>query len=346
MYFLRERDYLTGEISPYVKIGLVRADKDTATRITEHQTGNPREIIDYKTLQAPFVEYLETQLHYRFSDCWISGEWFKLDDDALASVIAEAERIITEQTTFAPVISKSYELAKFECTKEERQPNEEEKILWEKLVDKKLEIDTNSAEKAIVDIKIRMALGSFGGIEGIASVQLKKGGKNFNGNSLSQKHPDLYEEYCTKETKTLSGSFTLKGKKSLKKENSEIHERRAILPSIQLEAKDINFKKLVKRTKNITEDHAEYIELQKHSYILDWEYNCLEAQLKCANDLCRGLTGICGWNRAIREKIGFDKKAFEENHPQIYSEFLESNADSFAVIINSWRAYQLTGFEK
>ena len=346
MYFLRERDYLTGEISPYVKIGLVRADKDTATRIAEHQTGNPREILDYKTLHAPFVEYLETQLHYRFSDCWISGEWFKLDDDSLVGVIAEAKKIIAEQKKFAPVISKSYELAKNECTKIERDPSVEEKILWEKLIDKKLEIDTNSAKKAIVDIKIRMALGSFGGIEDIASVQLKKGGRSFNENSFSQKHPDLYKKFCTKETKALSGSFTLKGKKSLKKENLKIHERRAALQSILLEAKDINFQKSVKRTKEITENHAEYIALQKISYIIDWEYNCLEAQLKCATGLCSGLTGICGWNRAMRKKIGFDKKAFEEKHPKIYDEFLKINADSFAVIINSWRAYRITCIEK
>ena len=44
IYFVRETDYLTKELTPYVKIGLVRAAefRDTANRILEHQTGNPR----------------------------------------------------------------------------------------------------------------------------------------------------------------------------------------------------------------------------------------------------------------------------------------------------------------
>lgn len=41
LYFLREKDYLTGEISRYVKIGLVRNQKETEERISEHQTGKP-----------------------------------------------------------------------------------------------------------------------------------------------------------------------------------------------------------------------------------------------------------------------------------------------------------------
>ena len=87
IYFLRERDYLSGETSPCVKIGLVRGNKPTEDRIAEHQTGNPRQILDYKTLESPFVEYLETQLHYRCAHRWISGEWFLLDQEELRSAI-------------------------------------------------------------------------------------------------------------------------------------------------------------------------------------------------------------------------------------------------------------------
>ena len=44
IYFLKEKDYLTGEITRFTKIGLVRADKKTESRISEHQTGNTRYI--------------------------------------------------------------------------------------------------------------------------------------------------------------------------------------------------------------------------------------------------------------------------------------------------------------
>ena len=77
-----------------MKIGLVRDNKPTEERIAEHQTGNPRQILDYETLESPFVEYLETQLHY-FASRWISGEWFLLDQEGLRSV-SEAESLICE----------------------------------------------------------------------------------------------------------------------------------------------------------------------------------------------------------------------------------------------------------
>ena len=59
LYILRERDYLTQELHPYVKIGIVRGEKETSIRIGEHQTGNPREIIEVQSLDAPLVEPLE-----------------------------------------------------------------------------------------------------------------------------------------------------------------------------------------------------------------------------------------------------------------------------------------------
>ena len=59
LYFLKEKDYITIKVSPYVKIGLVRNEKETAKRSLEHQTGNARYIYDYQSLAARVVEDLE-----------------------------------------------------------------------------------------------------------------------------------------------------------------------------------------------------------------------------------------------------------------------------------------------
>jgi len=101
IYFLKERDYLTGAVSPYVKIGLVRDTKETATRIKEHQTGNPREIIDYTTLPMRFVEHAETLLHYAFGEQWITGEWFQLDETQLQEAIQYCQKLAEEQEQIA-----------------------------------------------------------------------------------------------------------------------------------------------------------------------------------------------------------------------------------------------------
>lgn len=97
LYFLREKDFLSGEITRYVKIGLVRDVKETDERIREHQTGNPREIYDYHSIESPFVEHLETQMHYRFADNWITGEWFDMAESDIDAAIEKAKLIIKEQ---------------------------------------------------------------------------------------------------------------------------------------------------------------------------------------------------------------------------------------------------------
>ena len=81
LYFLRDKDYLNGEVGRYVKIGIVREDKSTEQRMQQHQTGNPRGMLNAATLkEVPFVEKLETRLHYRFNEKWITGEWFELSE--------------------------------------------------------------------------------------------------------------------------------------------------------------------------------------------------------------------------------------------------------------------------
>ena len=81
LYFIRDKDYITGEVGKYVKIGIVKEDGTTEKRVKEHQTGNPRGIFPVdEVTDVPFVVRLETQIHYENNEKWICGEWFLLDD--------------------------------------------------------------------------------------------------------------------------------------------------------------------------------------------------------------------------------------------------------------------------
>ena len=62
LYINRDRDYRTGAWGPYVKIGIVRDEREAKVRAKEHQTGNPREVVATHQFRAPMVEALETQL--------------------------------------------------------------------------------------------------------------------------------------------------------------------------------------------------------------------------------------------------------------------------------------------
>ena len=193
IYFLRERDYLSGEISPYVKIGLVRDNKPTEERIAEHQTGNPRQIIDYETLGSPFVEYLETQLHYRFASRRISGEWFLLDQEGLRSAVSEAEFLISEFRQQEETIVHSMELSKKSSTAAEREPNEKERSTWEELCKIKLRKDELEARKIILKSKLSSKLSSASSIEGVISVISNAPGPSFDVKLLAEAHPEIYQ---------------------------------------------------------------------------------------------------------------------------------------------------------
>ena len=53
LYFLKERDYRTGEISRYVKIGLVRNEKETEKEINTSQiTGYKHKPNNRRSTQA------------------------------------------------------------------------------------------------------------------------------------------------------------------------------------------------------------------------------------------------------------------------------------------------------
>ena len=84
LYFMRETDYLTGQQFDYVKIGIVKGERDLASREKEHRTGNPRSISSVKEIESNAVQTLETFMHNRFAANRVSsGEWFYLPGDCL-----------------------------------------------------------------------------------------------------------------------------------------------------------------------------------------------------------------------------------------------------------------------
>ena len=100
LYIDRDQGLLSGDWGQYIKIGIVRNDKEATLRNKEHQTGNPRRIHVIFSAESPMVEHLETYLHHIFASRRVLGEWFLLDDNAVQTqVIPIAETLIEEQRT-------------------------------------------------------------------------------------------------------------------------------------------------------------------------------------------------------------------------------------------------------
>ena len=75
IYFIRERDLITNEISPFVKIGLTALNRKTTNRKNDLQTGNPRELLVAHEVVVPCVRAVETVLRYKFLAQNVNLEW-------------------------------------------------------------------------------------------------------------------------------------------------------------------------------------------------------------------------------------------------------------------------------
>ena len=338
LYFLREKDYLTDEISRYVKIGLVRNQKETKERISEHQTGNPREIYNYRSIDSPFVEHLETLIHYRFAEKWITGEWLDLDEKEIETAIEEGEKIVQEQMAIKEELEESYNLSDIESSGELKNPSAVAKEVWEQLISCKLEVDQLNVKKIIVVHHLKKHLGKYEGINGVANLVSKNGSEKFEKSQFENENPDLYEKY-TKETRKFSNLFTIKDKKTVKNEYPDLYLQKKELEKVELTALEIKKDQKADRNKDIDELHASYINLQKELYTKEWKYAQLEAKLKVYTGESSGIEGLCGWNREFKTTKEFDKKQFQEDHPELYEKYSYREPDKFSFNVNSWRPY-------
>lgn len=77
--------YLIRVNNEYCKIGM---SQDVKTRLIELQVGSPYHLEVLHIIATHHASRLELYLQNRFAEHWVSGEWYGLDDDAIASIMS------------------------------------------------------------------------------------------------------------------------------------------------------------------------------------------------------------------------------------------------------------------
>lgn len=341
IYFLRERDYLTGEVSPYVKIGLVRNDKPTEKRILEHQTGNPREIFDYQTIEATFVEDLETRLHYIFGAYWVTGEWFLLDELQLQEVIDVAKAYALEQKQLAPLFDQSDEFASATSTEVFLEPTPEAVDLWEELKTIKLQIAEEKAKQAIAEMQLRKFLGPNRGIPGIVNVQVSKPSAKFNKVAFqeSKYFAQFDSEYSKTTAEKLTGSFLLKNIPTLSNNNPTLHEELQAVKIPKVTLSDLT-EIVLDRTQEMEALHLIMIGQEAKICPMELQEFVLKTKLQVLTGTAAGITDICAWRREVKAaSIEFDANRFKDDYPEIANEFMQTPSPTIKHQFTNFRAY-------
>lgn len=315
LYFMRETDYLTGQQFDYVKIGIVKGERDFVAREKEHRTGNPRSIKSVKEISTHAVQTLETFMHNKFAAKRVSsGEWFHLPGHELDNAIASAE---SQAAILAASIDQIRLLGESSKSAHDKKPLDKTQEL-ENAVFELLRLESRVAENKSIREHLSKLLISIAGedpkFEKLFKFSQTKDSTQFDGAALKKAHKDLYESFMTNESFSWSYKFLVEAQ----------HQEQA---------------KATLDGKSPIELHKAYLDAWSDNASLTWDLMVLESQLVSLIGEGSGIDGLIQWKRTDRKS--FDKKAFEEAHPDLVAQFQKNVEGKKSVHVAEWVSYSM-----
>ena len=350
LYINRDRDFRTGEWGKYIKIGIVRNERDSKARASEHQTGNPREVILLNTFNSPMVDRLETLLHNVYSSRRVSGEWFEMDKKFVKTVlIPHIESLITEQELDVQNFMVMEDYSKLESNGNLKEATQEDVDLYEIFSHLSRSKQILSAEHEVIKGNLIKSMGEYGGIDGILELQQKRMEGGFDQSLFSEKHPKIYSEYITLEPEkigNISGSLRMKGISPLSKIDKELDKNSKDSKGI---SKEVTFEQalndVAQRNENNKILHENYLSKLGELFLINHKIDCIKANFAKRLGQYESLGELATWKRDRKittEKESFDLSSFKLNHPELVEQFKKDEKKSVALIINKMRPYPLT----
>jgi len=336
LYFIRERDFQTKEISRYVKIGLVREKDDRASqdRALEHQTGNPRELFIHKVIKTPAISEIENIVHGLFATERVSGEWFDFTEKKLAEAIETAQNLADEALLYEDEIRAAAKLAKVLSTQAMIEPSAEA-MAWHGAFLRAEAIGKYCAEFAdgMRDV-FREAVQRSEPVEHIAIMRERKDRKVFDPVAFELEYPDLYVQF-TKRTKKIAPRLTWSRPKdfdkSISRLNPELYSYGESLEGLTEQTRK------GKASKEVL--HKHYLRLLGFGARASWQLDIAKANIQTICGDSAGIDGVCKWSRVEKETKIFDQPAFIEAFPDIAEKFMHLESQTAALIIDPMQGY-------
>jgi hypothetical protein len=344
LYFIRDIDYLSREISKYVKIGIVTKQRTTEKRMKEHQTGNPRGIYEVAEIKdIPFVERLETHIHYEFNSRWITGEWFLFNDEELLPVIERAKQLKEEQLRDEQLVINALVTLSNNLSNGELLPyNDEANEIARNIINLQAELNILKAKISISKNQFYHYLGNNGIIEGVMRIKYTPESYKFNEDSFKLAHPEIYERCVVSVQPKIVSKFNVINinKVTLSKLNLELYNQKKDLPKQTYSSQHIN--NTISRTVEIEKLHEEHMALLKEAKIKEFELEILTYKLQNKVGLYGGIEGVCKWKRELKHsEPAFDSALLKAFNPELYEEFCTKKSSvNFAMEIFPYRPYQ------
>jgi len=338
IYFVRERDIKSGEVTPYVKIGIVRegakGPRTSEERLLEHQTGNPRNLFLHEVINTPAVEEIETRLHRTYAEQAVSGEWFVFDTDQLAKAVSKTKELAADAVANLSALERAETLKKEIANGDTVQASAEAKR-WHATY-----LEANEIIKLVTKLKKEFqellieSADDLEDVDHILTQQTRTGSTFFNIDRFAEMHPAIYSKYELQET-TFYQRFKVNAPKA--KDYS--------LEAVNPQAWKLldNFGRMLEFTPESPAAqevlHGHYLRVLGTESEALWKKQISEAQLKTLCGENSGIEAVCSWPRENKQRTVFNQEAFEAENPELYAKFLEKRDDVEVTIVDPKKGY-------
>ncbi len=318
LYFVREIDPQTKKYTKFVKIGLVheKEGRDSLSRLSEHQTGNPRVLFLPKAnyFMCPAINRVESMMHKVFARNRVSGEWFEFASEReVVSAIRKAKELAAEVEYLMPIFAKAEKLGKSQDNGRTISANLNAKKLIQAISVARAKRENLEEISKLISTKLKSAIAEGMNVEGAAKeISVNRKGK-FQLELLKQRDPKTYKKYLVS-TQTLSSRFTPK------------------VTKLKIQDLDVNFRRIVEQlNKKVAKAGNDDFRLLNEVHLIvtdelavaEWDEEFAVAELKIECGRNEGIEGVCTWKRKLVEKESFDVKTFKLENPAKYEKYLE-----------------------
>ena len=315
IYFIRERDRVSGKRTNYVKIGIVSdTERGSSERLTEHQTGNPRDLELHHVTQTPSPFRVEKFLHQRFGGNRVRSEWFALTDEELSEAVQVSERLAKDALTHVPVIDKAAVLARTQSAGDKIPATSEATEWHQKLMAAKHAVgickDLKDDYKQVAIELSPVAREEAEQEELVVSEDYVI--QKFDEDGFSKKHPTIHKRFI-ETSETISGRFTPSKLSTIEADPELVQFSSKFLDACdEVRQGTLSFGDLFDLNRDL--------EMFEGSY--QWDETIADAHLRALCGDSPGIVGLCTWNRSVKTKSTFDRAGLENAHPKKYEEFV------------------------
>ena len=315
IYFIRERDLVTGHVNPYVSIGLDTDNVLSMSRRDHLGPGNPRQLFVDHVVGTTSATAIATVLRFEFMDQAIRPNWYYFGEDSsrtIGDLYERCTQLVADFSIHTSIMNEASEFAKVASGPETADGTSESFGLLKSylLHDHVVQLCTvvkplqpESSEPTTKKDEVSRTLDRL----------LRQMNDQKMEETFKRRYPELYKTFI--KTVINASQFAVYGERL---------EESILKDPLVLQTRD--FIRAFHRTFadcDITGDSADGLlmaqyRLDQLSKFCEIQREIARIQLQVQCGTARGIKFICSWERTAREVVDLD--ALKAAHPDLWEE--------------------------